>query len=80
IAALVTGSFIVETVFRVPGIGRLYINSIFARDYPLIMALRCSTPLRSRRSIWRSTCCMSSPIPGFRWRERAWGCERTKAD
>ncbi len=37
IAALVTGSFIVETVFRVPGIGRLYINSIFARDYPLIM-------------------------------------------
>jgi oligopeptide transport system permease protein len=37
VAALVTGSFIVETVFRVPGIGRLYINSIFARDYPLIM-------------------------------------------
>ncbi len=36
-AALVTGSFIVETVFRVPGIGRLYINAIFARDYPLIM-------------------------------------------
>jgi oligopeptide transport system permease protein len=37
VAALLTGSFIVETVFRVPGIGRLYINSIFARDYPLIM-------------------------------------------
>jgi oligopeptide transport system permease protein len=37
VAALITGSFIVETVFRVPGIGRLYINSIFARDYPLIM-------------------------------------------
>jgi oligopeptide transport system permease protein len=37
LAALVTGSFVVEQVFRVPGIGRLYINSIFARDYPLIM-------------------------------------------
>jgi oligopeptide transport system permease protein len=37
VAALVTGSFIVETVFRVPGVGRLYINAIFARDYPLIM-------------------------------------------
>jgi len=37
IAALVTGSFVVEQVFRVPGVGRLYINSIFARDYPLIM-------------------------------------------
>ena len=36
-AALMTGSFIVETVFRVPGVGRLYIDSIFARDYPLIM-------------------------------------------
>jgi oligopeptide transport system permease protein len=33
-AALVTGSFIVETVFRVPGIGRLYINAIFAYFTP----------------------------------------------
>ena len=32
-----TGSFVVEQVFRVPGVGRLYINAIFARDYPLIM-------------------------------------------
>jgi oligopeptide transport system permease protein len=36
-AALVTGSFVVEQVFRIPGMGRLYIASIFARDYPLIM-------------------------------------------
>lgn len=36
-AALVTGSFVVEQVFRIPGIGRLYISAIFARDYPLIM-------------------------------------------
>lgn len=37
IATLVTGSFVVERLFRVPGIGRLYIDAIFARDYPLIM-------------------------------------------
>lgn len=37
LAALVTGSFIVERLFRIPGIGRLYIDAIFARDYPLIM-------------------------------------------
>jgi oligopeptide transport system permease protein len=37
LAALVTGSFVVEQVFRIPGMGRLYIASIFARDYPLIM-------------------------------------------
>lgn len=36
-AALVTGSFIVEQIFRVPGVGRLYISAIFARDYPMIM-------------------------------------------
>jgi oligopeptide transport system permease protein len=37
IATLVTGSFVVERLFRIPGIGRLYIDAIFARDYPLIM-------------------------------------------
>jgi ABC-type dipeptide/oligopeptide/nickel transport system permease component len=37
-AALITGSFIIETLFNVPGIGRLYVTSILARDYPIIMA------------------------------------------
>jgi oligopeptide transport system permease protein len=37
VATLVTGSFVIERMFRIPGIGRLYIDAIFARDYPLIM-------------------------------------------
>jgi oligopeptide transport system permease protein len=36
-ANLITGSVIVETVFQVPGIGRTFIQSIDARDYPLIL-------------------------------------------
>lgn len=36
-AALITGSVIVETVFQVPGIGRSYVESIEARDYPMIL-------------------------------------------
>ena len=36
-AALVTGSFIVETIFSIPGIGRLFVQAVFARDYGLIM-------------------------------------------
>jgi oligopeptide transport system permease protein len=36
-AALLTGSVIVETVFQVPGIGRTYVQSIEARDYPMIL-------------------------------------------
>jgi len=36
-AVLVTGSFIVETVFGIPGIGRQFVTAIFQRDYGLIM-------------------------------------------
>jgi oligopeptide transport system permease protein len=36
-AALVTGSVIVETIFSIPGIGRLFVQAVFARDYGLIM-------------------------------------------
>jgi len=36
-AGLVTGSFIIENVFSVPGIGRFFVNAIGARDYSMIM-------------------------------------------
>ena len=36
-AGLITGSFIVEQIFSVPGTGRLFVQSISARDYGLIM-------------------------------------------
>ena len=39
LVALVEGSLIVEFIFGIPGIGLLGIESIFARDYPVIMAL-----------------------------------------
>jgi oligopeptide transport system permease protein len=37
LAYIVTGSLVVEKIFAVPGIGRDFVNSITARDYPLIM-------------------------------------------
>jgi peptide/nickel transport system permease protein len=37
--SLVGGAVITETVFAVPGIGRLTIDSIFARDYPVVQGL-----------------------------------------
>jgi len=37
-ATLVTGSFVVEFFFAIPGIGRSYVQAIIGRDYPLIMA------------------------------------------
>ena len=37
LAALITGSFIIENLFSIPGIGRLFVQGVFARDYGLIM-------------------------------------------
>lgn len=36
-AALITGSVIVESIFRIPGIGKFFIQSAFNRDYTMIM-------------------------------------------
>ena len=32
------GSFVVEQIFHIPGIGRNFVDSILSRDYPLLMA------------------------------------------
>jgi oligopeptide transport system permease protein len=36
-ANLLVGSFIVEFIFAVPGIGRLFVQAVQARDYGVIM-------------------------------------------
>jgi oligopeptide transport system permease protein len=36
-AAWMTGSFLVEHVFAIPGIGKFFITSVVDRDYTLIM-------------------------------------------
>jgi oligopeptide transport system permease protein len=39
IAWILTGSFMVEKIFAIPGLGQWMIHSINMRDYPMIMAL-----------------------------------------
>jgi peptide/nickel transport system permease protein len=39
IGSLVGGAVITESVFAIPGVGRLMIDSIFARDYPVVQGL-----------------------------------------
>ena len=36
-AALVTGSFAVETIFQIPGLGRYFVNAAFNRDYTMVL-------------------------------------------
>jgi peptide/nickel transport system permease protein len=39
LAGLFSGAVITETVFAWPGIGRLFIQSVYSRDYPLVMGI-----------------------------------------
>ena len=36
---LITGTIFIESIFRVPGLGKFFVTSILGRDYPMIMAL-----------------------------------------
>ena len=38
-ASLLTGSFIVETIFAIPGLGQYFVTSIYNRDYTVILGI-----------------------------------------
>jgi len=37
VAGIISGSFVVETIFQIPGLGREFVNSAFNRDYTLVL-------------------------------------------
>ena len=39
IALLISGAVLTETVFNIPGLGRLTVDAILKRDYPIIQGL-----------------------------------------
>jgi len=39
VAGLITGTFIIETISAVPGIGNIAVTSVFRRDFPVLMAI-----------------------------------------
>ena len=38
-AGIVTGSLVIEQIFRLPGIGKYFINGALQRDYTLVMGV-----------------------------------------
>ena len=38
VAGMMTGSFFIESIFRIPGVGQFFVSAVQNRDYPLIMA------------------------------------------
>ncbi|MFA5500536.1 MAG: ABC transporter permease subunit, partial [Candidatus Omnitrophota bacterium] len=39
VPGLIGGSVIFESIFAIPGMGRLFYESVMARDYPVIMGV-----------------------------------------
>jgi ABC-type dipeptide/oligopeptide/nickel transport system permease component len=39
LAMIVGGSPVIETVFSIPGMGRLAVEGLFAQDYPVVQAV-----------------------------------------
>jgi oligopeptide transport system permease protein len=39
LGAVITGSFIIENIFAIPGIGRYYVTAVQGRDYSVVMGL-----------------------------------------
>jgi ABC-type dipeptide/oligopeptide/nickel transport system permease component len=39
VADVLSGTFIIETIFAIPGMGRHFVMSVTNRDYPLILGL-----------------------------------------
>ena len=39
LADLITGSFFVEAIYQVPGIGRYFVTTVQDKDYPVLMAV-----------------------------------------
>ncbi|HOB98347.1 MAG TPA: ABC transporter permease, partial [Verrucomicrobiota bacterium] len=39
LADLLTGSFVIENLFQIPGIGVFMVNSSLSRDYPMVVGL-----------------------------------------
>ena len=39
VAGLIAGSFVIETIFNIPGLGQDFVQSAFNRDYTLVLGV-----------------------------------------
>jgi ABC-type dipeptide/oligopeptide/nickel transport system permease component len=39
VGRILAGAFLIETVFSIPGIGRIGVQAVIQRDYPVILAI-----------------------------------------
>ena len=70
-AQVLTGSFVVENVFAIPGLGQWLVSSIHNRDYPLIMGITVFYSALLMIAIFLSDCLYALLDPRLK-RERAY--------
>lgn len=66
IGNMMSGTLVTETVFAVPGVGRLMLEAIFARDYPLIQGLTLTFALLVSVVFLLTDLCQSALDPRIR--------------
>ena len=64
LADMFSGAVITETIFAWPGIGRMFVQAMFARDYPLLMGIMIMARSWSSSSTWWPTSSTGSWIHG----------------
>src|SRR3546814_10318468 len=57
-ALLIGGVVITETVFNIPGLGRLVVEAVLARDYPIIRSEEHTSELQSLMRISYAVFCL----------------------
>ena len=69
---IITGTFVIEIIFSIPGIGRYFVTAISSRDYSVVMGITVLTSVIIISPTWSSTSSTASSTrgPGTRERER----------
>ena len=71
LGALLGGAVVTETISRRPGLGRLAVEAILSRDFPLVQGTVLFAAACTSWSTWRSMCRTRSSTRGFATDERA---------
>ena len=67
---IITGTFVIEIIFSIPGIGRYFVTAISSRDYSVVMGITVLTSVSSFSPTWSSTSSTGSSTRGQGTRER----------
>ncbi len=65
---LLGGTVITETIFAWPGLGRLAVDAIYGRDYPVVQTIVLLVSVIFVTSTSSLTCSITGSIPGSSWR------------